>query len=108
MAYLFVQSLIPSVLAAFLTFSRGVLYSAYEDAPRMWGLSPIEDQQYAAFVMKMLGSLILWSFIAYAFFKWYERESQSDRGPRWEEIRDEMERMGLPIDTPNARGGRLN
>jgi len=107
MAYLFVQSLIPSVLAAFLTFSDTVLYTAYEDAPRMWGLSAIEDQQYAAFVMKMLGSLILWSFIAYAFFKWYERETKDDRGPRWEEVRAEMERLGLPLDSPEPRG-RLN
>ncbi|MEX2226354.1 MAG: cytochrome c oxidase assembly protein [Dehalococcoidia bacterium] len=108
MAYLFVQSLIPTVLAAFLTFSTGVFYDAYADAPRMWGLSPIEDQQFAGFVMKVLGSIILWSFIAYAFFRWFEQENKSDRGPRWEEVQDEMNRLGLPIEGPQVRGGRLN
>jgi putative membrane protein len=108
MAYLFVQSLIPTVLAAFLTFSNGVLYSAYETAPRMWGLSPIEDQQFAAFVMKVLGSIILWGFIAVAFFRWFEQENRAERGPRWDEVQDEMNRLGLPIEGPVVRGGRLN
>ena len=108
MAYLFVQSLVPTVLAAFLTFSTGVFYQAYADAPRMWGLSPVEDQQFAAFVMKVLGSIILWSFIAYAFFRWFDEENKSSRGPRWDEVQDEMNRLGLPIDGPKVRGGRLN
>jgi putative membrane protein len=108
MGYLFVQSLIPAVLAAFLTFSDGVFYDAYADAPRMWGLTPIEDQQFAGFVMKVLGSIILWGFIAYAFFRWYEEESKADRGPTWEEVQAEMDRLGLPIEGPHVRGGRLN
>lgn len=108
MAYLFVQSLLPSVLAAFLTFANGVFYEAYAEAPRMWGLTPIEDQQFAAFVMKVLGSIILWTFIAVAFFRWFEQENKSDRGPRWEEVQDEMNRLGLPIEGPVVRGGPLN
>jgi putative membrane protein len=105
MGYLFVQSLIPSVLAAFMTFSSGVFYEYYATAPRVWGLTPIEDQQFAGFVMKILGSLILWGFIGYAFFKWYERDSSENRDPRWDEVREEMSRLGLPIDTsaPRAR-----
>jgi cytochrome c oxidase assembly factor CtaG len=74
----------------------------------MWGLSPIEDQQFAGFVMKVLGSIILWSFIAYAFFRWFEQENKSTRGPRWEDVQDEMNRLGLPIEGPQVRGGRLN
>jgi len=107
MAYLFVQSLIPTVLAAFLTFSTGVFYTAYESAPRMWGLSPVEDQQFAGFVMKVLGSIILWAFIAYAFFRWYEQESKADNGPGWEDVQDEMNRLGLPFEGPAVRGGRF-
>jgi putative membrane protein len=98
MGYLFVQSLIPSVLAAFLTFSRSVLYSYYQDAPRLWGLTPVEDQQFAAFVMKMLGSLVLWGFIAYAFYRWYQRDLADTRDPRWEDVREELLRLGLPVD----------
>jgi putative membrane protein len=102
MAYLFVQSLLPAVLAAFITFSEGVFYDFYATAPRVWGLTPVEDQQFAGFVMKILGSLILWGFIGWAFFKWYEKETADDRAPRWEEVKEEMSRMGLPLD-PEAR-----
>jgi putative membrane protein len=104
MAYLFVQSLIPAVLAAFLTFSRNAFYSYYETAPRLWGLTPIEDQQFAGFVMKIVGSLILWGFIGYAFFRWYQRDLADQRDPQWDEVREEMSRMGLPIERSAVRG----
>jgi putative membrane protein len=100
MAYLFVQSLIPSVLAAFLTFSSGVFYEYYASAPRLWGLTPVEDQQFAGFVMKILGSLILWGFIGLAFYRWYERDVAETADPRWEQVREELLRMGMPVDGP--------
>jgi putative membrane protein len=104
MAYLFVQSLIPSVMAAFLTFSRSAFYSYYEQAPRLWTLTPIEDQQFAGFVMKILGSLILWGFIGYAFFRWYQKDQADSRDPEWDAVREEMARMGMPIERSAARG----
>jgi putative membrane protein len=104
MAYLFVQSLLPSVMAAFLTFATTSFYSYYETAPRLWTLTPIEDQQFAGFVMKILGSLILWAFIAYAFFRWYQRDLADQRDPQWDEVREEMSRMGLPIERNAVRG----
>jgi putative membrane protein len=104
MAYLFVQSLIPAVLAAFLTFSSSVFYEYYATAPRLWGLTPIEDQQFAGFVMKILGSLILWGFIGYAFFRWYQRDLADQQDPQWDEVREEMSRMGLPVESSAVRG----
>ena len=47
MAYLFVQSLLPAVIAAFITFSDTPVYDFYEQAPRVWGISAVEDQQIA-------------------------------------------------------------
>jgi len=95
MGYLFLQSLLPAVMAAFITFSDRVVYPFYAQAPRIWGLSPISDQQIAGLTMKLLGSLILWAFIAVAFFKWFEREEAGARGPRWEEIEEELDELGL-------------
>jgi putative membrane protein len=95
MGYLFVQSLIPSVIGSFITFSSGPVYDFYANAPRLWGLSPTEDQQLGAFVMKVVGSLILWSFIGVAFFKWYEREEAESRGLPWSEVEQELTDMGL-------------
>jgi putative membrane protein len=88
MGYLFLQSLVPAVMASFITFSDRVVYQAYAEAPRIWGISPLADQQIAGGIMKMMGTIILWSFITVVFFKWYEREEGEARGPRWQEAEE--------------------
>ncbi len=88
MGYLFLQSLVPAVMASFITFSDRAVYQAYVEAPRIWGISPLADQQIAGGIMKLMGTIILWSFITVAFFKWYEREEGEARGPRWQEAKE--------------------
>ncbi len=95
MGYLFLQSLLPSVAASFVTFSSGVVYPVYAEAPRIWGITPITDQQIAGGLMKLMGSLILWSFMTLAFFKWYAREEAEAQGPQWEEVQEELNQLGL-------------
>ncbi|HVP04680.1 MAG TPA: cytochrome c oxidase assembly protein [Dehalococcoidia bacterium] len=95
MAYMFVQSLIPAVVGSFITFSSSPVYSFYARAPRIWGLSPVEDQQWGALVMKLIGSLILWAFIGVAFFKWYAREEAEDKGIRWADVEEELREIGV-------------
>ena len=97
MAYLFVQSLVPSVVAAFIVFSTSAAYSFYASAPRIWGLSPVEDQQWGAFVMKIVGSAILWTFIGVAFFKWYNREEAESGGLPWAEVEQELHEIGVTL-----------
>ncbi|MCH8345387.1 MAG: cytochrome c oxidase assembly protein [Chloroflexi bacterium] len=88
MGYLFLQSLVPAVMASFITFSDRAVYQAYVEAPRIWGISPLADQQIAGGIMKLMGTIILWSFVTVAFFKWYEREEGEARGPRWQEAKE--------------------
>ena len=95
MGYLFLQSLVPAVLASFITFSDSVVYSFYEGAPRIWGLSPIEDQQIAGGMMKLFGSLILWSFLVAVFFRWYALEKTQEQGSRRTEVEEERGQVGL-------------
>jgi putative membrane protein len=95
MAYLFLQSLLPAVMASFITFADNAVYRFYEEAPRVGGLSAVSDQQLAGGIMKLMGSLILWSFIAVAFFQWYAREERESREPRWDEVEEELGRLGL-------------
>jgi len=95
MAYLFLQSLIPSVFAGVLTFAEGAVYDAYAVRGEFWGVNVIEDQQISAAIMKMGGTLILWSFIGYAFFKWYATEEGDARGPRVSDVDGEMQDMTL-------------
>ena len=95
MSYLFLQSLLPAVLASFITFSDGVVYRFYGEAPRIWGLSPVDDQQIAGGLMKLVGSLILWGFIAVAFFRWYQGEQRASQSPGWPEVEAELDSLGL-------------
>lgn len=95
MAYLFLQSLLPSVLSAFITFADGTVYTFYQRAPRTWGLSPESDQQIGGGLMKLMGSVILWSFIGFVFFRWYAREEAETKEPKWDEVHEELEQMGL-------------
>jgi len=95
MAYLFVQSLLPAVIASFITFSQSPVYEFYAQAPRIWGISAVEDQQIAGGIMKMTGTLILWSFIGVAFFKWYAKEEAEAKGPAWSEVEEELRELGL-------------
>jgi putative membrane protein len=69
MIYLFLLSIIPTVPAGWLTFADGVVYHGYDVLPRVFGLSPTHDQQLAGAIMKVGGSVFLWSLIVLFFFK---------------------------------------
>src|SRR5258708_4032983 len=43
MVYLFLQSVVPTVPASFLTFGDHPLYRFYETVPRLWGVSALDD-----------------------------------------------------------------
>ncbi len=95
MGYLFLQSLLPSVMASFITFADRAVYKFYVDAPRLLDISPLTDQQVAGGLMKVVGSIVLWSFIAVVFFQWYAREEAEAQRPRWEDIEAELDQLGL-------------
>ncbi len=99
MIYLFVQSLVPSVLASFITFASKPLYEFYASAPRLWGMSVVTDQRTAGLIMKLGGGAILWVAIGIVFFGWVAREGKQERltaAPiRWDDVEEELGRMGL-------------
>jgi len=69
MIYLFLQSVVPTVPAAWLTFAEGTVYSPYGNQPvRVWGLSVTNDQQLAGAIMKLAGGIYLWSIVIFMFF----------------------------------------
>jgi putative membrane protein len=67
--YLFMQSLVPTIPAAWLTFADGAVYETYDQPVRVWGLSVQADQQLAGAIMKTGGGIFLWSIIVYLFFR---------------------------------------
>jgi cytochrome c oxidase assembly factor CtaG len=56
--YLILADLQNTGLAAFLTFYDRVLYPTYENAPRLWGSNPLNDQVIAGTIMWVPGSII--------------------------------------------------
>jgi putative membrane protein len=94
--FLFLQSIVPTVPASFLTFGAHPLYRAYEKLPKLWGLSPLEDQQIAGLIMKIGAGLLLWMLIAVIFFRWAADEDKRNH-PQWvrRELDRELSEMGL-------------
>lgn len=74
MVYLIANVFIPTVPAAFLTFARYPIYSLYELAPPIGGLSAIEDQQLAGLIMKTVGGFIVFGIASVLFFRWSRSE----------------------------------
>jgi putative membrane protein len=77
MGYLFLQSLVPTVPASFLTFASGVVYPVYETLPRLWGIGVMTDQLVAGLLMKIGGGLLLWGVITWIFFSWALEEDRA-------------------------------
>ncbi len=79
MVYLFVQSILPTVPAGWLTMADGVVYHSYEVMPRVFGLSVIDDQQIAGLLMKVVGGLYLWTIIGVLFIRFATKHMDDDR-----------------------------
>jgi putative membrane protein len=77
--YLFLQSVVPTVPASFLTFGSAPLYKFYVGRPHIWGLSTLDDQQMAGLIMKIGAGMLLWALIAVLFFRWAADEERKQR-----------------------------
>lgn len=78
MLYLFLNTIIPTVPASFITFSQVVLYPSYGDGPTTWGITPLADQTIAGIVMKLGGAFYLLGIIATLWFRWIRDERRWD------------------------------
>ena len=78
MGYLFLQSIVPTVPAGWLTFAEGPVYKHYNVPVRVWGLTVANDQQIAGAIMKVGGSFYLWGIIIYMYFGPYKDGANLD------------------------------
>ncbi|HLH73646.1 MAG TPA: cytochrome c oxidase assembly protein [Chloroflexota bacterium] len=78
MLYLFIQSLVPAIIGAFITFSSVVIYPVYSETPKLFGMTPLVDQQVAGLLMKLLGTLFLWILVTIRFFQWFNHEEHEE------------------------------
>jgi putative membrane protein len=81
--YLFLMSVVPTVPAAWLALAESVVYAPYgEQTIRLWGVTPLQDQQFAGAVMKVAGGLYLWAFVVYFFFARFAKSYASEHDYR--------------------------
>lgn len=80
--YLFLQSIVPTVPATFLTFGSNPLYRGYETLPKLWGATALNDQLIAGLIMKIGAGLLIWAVIAVIFFRWASSEESRNRPNR--------------------------
>jgi cytochrome c oxidase assembly factor CtaG len=72
--YLFLGQLPMQLLGAILTFAGEPLYTWYLQAPRTWGLSPLDDQKLGGLLMWIPGNLWIWGAMSVLFFQWAKKE----------------------------------
>jgi putative membrane protein len=72
--YMFFQSIVPTGLGALITFASEPLYTFYASAPRVAGVSLMDDQIYAGLIMWIGGALAFLLSLTIIFFKWFGRE----------------------------------
>ena len=78
MLYLFVMSLAQIIVFGIITFAREPIYQHYIDAPRIWNISPLVDQQLRGIIMKVGSGFLFLFLIIIAFFKWFDEDSNSE------------------------------
>ena len=95
MIYLFAQSVVPTIPAGWLTFADGAVYKAYDfPSPRVWGLSVTYDQQLAGVIMKIGGSLFLWTITTTLFFRRFMRNWQAEADGSYRRERPAVSALG--------------
>jgi putative membrane protein len=74
MLYLFLMSIPMSIVAVYIAYADSVLYPIYATAPRIWGISPMQDQLIGGLIMWIPGGLFFFGVISVIFFRWQQRD----------------------------------
>lgn len=80
MIYLFLAGIPMMISAALITFSRTELYTWYVEAPRIFPISPLDDQRLGGVIMWVPGALVLWLAITAVYFRWTSRDDDTRAG----------------------------
>lgn len=77
MLYCFLTTLPMSIVAVYIVMADHVLYPFYASAPRIWGLTPMGDQQLGGLIMWIPGGIVFYGIMTVIFFKWAARGEDS-------------------------------
>jgi cytochrome c oxidase assembly factor CtaG len=73
-AYLFAAFVLASPLGLLLALAPSPLYGFYEEAPRIWGLGPLADQQIAGVLMTVSEAIVFFSAFVVFFLRFMAEE----------------------------------
>jgi putative membrane protein len=73
-AYLFAAFVLASPLGLLLALLPSPLYDTYVQAPRLWGLDPLEDQQIGGTVMAVCEAVVFFGLLAFYFVRFMAEE----------------------------------
>jgi putative membrane protein len=79
MLYLFLLSIPMAIVSVYLAFADGVLYPLYASAPRIWGITPMNDQLIGGLIMWIPGGLFFYTIVSIVFFRWQQRDGIESR-----------------------------
>ena len=75
-AYLFAAFVLASPLGLLLALLPNAVYTFYEHAPRLWGLSPLADQQLAGATMAGEQAVVFFVVCLFFFLRWVETQAR--------------------------------
>jgi cytochrome c oxidase assembly factor CtaG len=76
-AYLFAAFVLASPLGLLLALIPSAVYDFYEQAPRLWGLTPIGDQQLAGLTMAAEEAVVFFAAFGVFFVRFMRREESA-------------------------------
>ena len=79
MLYLFLLSIPMSLIAICIGYADSVLYPAYAAVPRVWGITPMQDQLIGALIMWIPGGLFFFAIISVVFFRWQRIDGEDSQ-----------------------------
>ena len=77
MLYLFLMTIPMSIVAVCIAYADHALYPFYAAAPRIWGITPMQDQTIGALIMWIPGGLFFFTVISVIFFRWQQADGDS-------------------------------
>lgn len=78
MLYCFLMVIPMSIISIYIAMADTLLYPAYAAAPRILGITPLQDQQYGGLIMWIPGGVFFYAVMTVVFFKWSSRGEDTE------------------------------
>jgi cytochrome c oxidase assembly factor CtaG len=76
-AYVFAAFLLASPIGLMMALVPEPIYTFYEEAPRLWGLEPLLDQQIAGVSMAVAEALVFFAVFAFFFVRFFSEQDEA-------------------------------